>query len=94
MVHFKLWLATPDGSRCVINEIDARGLEHFEEKRDTVFLLILHSLIIIVESKFFLFRFCFRITTFLIHQSFIQDNVCGVQYIVWKMLNGYSVQKK
>ncbi|XP_001602772.2 (E3-independent) E2 ubiquitin-conjugating enzyme UBE2O [Nasonia vitripennis] len=35
MVHFKLWLATPDGSRCVINEIDARGLEHFEEKRDT-----------------------------------------------------------
>ncbi|XP_011503542.1 PREDICTED: E2/E3 hybrid ubiquitin-protein ligase UBE2O [Ceratosolen solmsi marchali] len=35
MVHFKLWLATPDGSRCVINEIDARGLEHFEEKRET-----------------------------------------------------------
>jgi ubiquitin-conjugating enzyme E2 O len=36
MVHFKLWLATPDGSRCVMNEIDARGLEHFEEKRETV----------------------------------------------------------
>ncbi|XP_014214684.1 (E3-independent) E2 ubiquitin-conjugating enzyme UBE2O [Copidosoma floridanum] len=35
MVHFKLWLVTPDGSRCVINEIDARGLEHFEEKRET-----------------------------------------------------------
>lgn len=34
IVHFKLWLATPDGSRCVINEMDARGLENFEEKRD------------------------------------------------------------
>ncbi|XP_034940517.1 (E3-independent) E2 ubiquitin-conjugating enzyme UBE2O [Chelonus insularis] len=34
MVHFKLWLATPDGSRCVINEMDAQGLAHFEEKRD------------------------------------------------------------
>ncbi|XP_015597896.1 (E3-independent) E2 ubiquitin-conjugating enzyme UBE2O [Cephus cinctus] len=34
MVHFKLWLATPDGSRCVLNEMDARALEQFEEKRD------------------------------------------------------------
>ncbi|CAD6215584.1 GSCOCG00000396001-RA-CDS [Cotesia congregata] len=34
MVHFKLWLATPDGSQCVINEMDAQGLAHFEEKRD------------------------------------------------------------
>ncbi|KAK0174078.1 hypothetical protein PV328_007194 [Microctonus aethiopoides] len=34
MVHFKLWLATPDGSRCVIKEMDAQGLAHFEEKRD------------------------------------------------------------
>ncbi|XP_011313716.1 E2/E3 hybrid ubiquitin-protein ligase UBE2O [Fopius arisanus] len=35
MVHFKLWLATPDGSRCVINEMDAQGLAHFEERRDS-----------------------------------------------------------
>ncbi|XP_012284283.1 (E3-independent) E2 ubiquitin-conjugating enzyme UBE2O [Orussus abietinus] len=34
MVHFKLWLATPDGSRCVVNEKDARILEQFEEKHD------------------------------------------------------------
>lgn len=40
IVHFKLWLATPDGSRCVINEMDARGLENFEEKRDNVCKLI------------------------------------------------------
>lgn len=33
MVHFKLWLATPDGSHCVINEMDAQGLAHFEERR-------------------------------------------------------------
>ena len=36
MVHFKVSLTTPDGSRCVINEVDARALEHFEEKRDNV----------------------------------------------------------
>ena len=36
IVHFKLWLATSDGSRCVVNEMDARGLENFEEKRDNV----------------------------------------------------------
>ncbi|XP_063972384.1 (E3-independent) E2 ubiquitin-conjugating enzyme UBE2O [Diachasmimorpha longicaudata] len=35
MVHFKLWLATPDGSQCVINEMDAQGLAHFEERRDS-----------------------------------------------------------
>ncbi|XP_046607611.1 (E3-independent) E2 ubiquitin-conjugating enzyme UBE2O [Neodiprion virginianus] len=34
MVHSKLWLAMPDGSRCVINEIDACALEQFEEKRE------------------------------------------------------------
>ncbi|KAK2588919.1 hypothetical protein KPH14_001776 [Odynerus spinipes] len=34
MTHFKLWLATPDGSRCVINEMDSRALGHLEEKRD------------------------------------------------------------
>lgn len=34
MVHFKLWLATPDGSHCIINEMDAQGLAHFEERRD------------------------------------------------------------
>lgn len=36
MVHSKLWLAMPDGSRCVINEIDACALEQFEEKRENV----------------------------------------------------------
>lgn len=36
MVHFKLWLSTPDGSKCILNEIDAQGLEHFEEKREAV----------------------------------------------------------
>ncbi|XP_015108296.1 (E3-independent) E2 ubiquitin-conjugating enzyme UBE2O [Diachasma alloeum] len=35
MVHFKLWLATPDGSQCVINEMDAQGLANFEERRDS-----------------------------------------------------------
>ncbi|XP_025601768.2 (E3-independent) E2 ubiquitin-conjugating enzyme isoform X2 [Athalia rosae] len=34
MVHSKLWLAMPDGSRCVINEIDACALDQFEEKRE------------------------------------------------------------
>ncbi|XP_043683034.1 (E3-independent) E2 ubiquitin-conjugating enzyme UBE2O [Vespula pensylvanica] len=34
MTHFKVWLATPDGSRCVINEMDSRALGQLEEKRD------------------------------------------------------------
>ena len=34
MAHFKLWLTTPDGSRCVINETDSRVLGQLEEKRD------------------------------------------------------------
>ncbi|XP_034193400.1 (E3-independent) E2 ubiquitin-conjugating enzyme [Osmia lignaria lignaria] len=34
MAHFKLWLTTPDGSRCVINEMDSRVLGQLEEKRD------------------------------------------------------------
>ncbi|XP_043488400.1 (E3-independent) E2 ubiquitin-conjugating enzyme UBE2O [Polistes fuscatus] len=34
MTHFKVWVATPDGSRCVINEMDSRALGQLEEKRD------------------------------------------------------------
>ncbi|XP_035735037.1 (E3-independent) E2 ubiquitin-conjugating enzyme UBE2O-like [Vespa mandarinia] len=34
MTHFKVWLTTPDGSRCVINEMDSRALGQLEEKRD------------------------------------------------------------
>ncbi|XP_076289237.1 (E3-independent) E2 ubiquitin-conjugating enzyme UBE2O isoform X1 [Lasioglossum baleicum] len=34
MAHFKLWLTTPDGSRCVVNEMDSRVLGQLEEKRD------------------------------------------------------------
>lgn len=36
MANFKLWLTTPDGSRCVINETDSRVLGQFEERRDNV----------------------------------------------------------
>lgn len=36
MAHFKLWLTTPDGSRCVVNEMDSRVLGQLEEKRDSV----------------------------------------------------------
>lgn len=36
MAHFKLWLTTPDGSRCVINETDSRVLGQLEEKRENV----------------------------------------------------------
>ncbi|XP_031831737.1 (E3-independent) E2 ubiquitin-conjugating enzyme [Nomia melanderi] len=35
MAHFKLWLTTPDGSRCVVNEMDSRVLGQLEEKRDS-----------------------------------------------------------
>ncbi|XP_054000530.1 (E3-independent) E2 ubiquitin-conjugating enzyme UBE2O [Hylaeus anthracinus] len=34
MAHYKLWLATPDGSRCVINKMDSCVLGQLEEKRD------------------------------------------------------------
>ncbi|XP_012138962.2 (E3-independent) E2 ubiquitin-conjugating enzyme isoform X1 [Megachile rotundata] len=34
MAHFKLWLTTPDGSRCVINGMDSRVMRQLEEKRD------------------------------------------------------------
>ncbi|XP_017790324.1 PREDICTED: (E3-independent) E2 ubiquitin-conjugating enzyme UBE2O [Habropoda laboriosa] len=34
MAHFKLWLTTPDGSRCVVNEMDSRVLGQLEERRD------------------------------------------------------------
>lgn len=34
MANFKLWLTTPDGSRCVINETDSRVLGQLEERRD------------------------------------------------------------
>ncbi|XP_076170493.1 (E3-independent) E2 ubiquitin-conjugating enzyme UBE2O [Ptiloglossa arizonensis] len=34
MAHYKLWLTTPDGSRCVINELDSRVFGLVEEKRD------------------------------------------------------------
>ncbi|XP_066592448.1 (E3-independent) E2 ubiquitin-conjugating enzyme UBE2O [Prorops nasuta] len=33
MKYCKVWLATPDGSRCVINELDTRVLD-FEERRE------------------------------------------------------------
>lgn len=36
MAHYKLWLTTPDGSRCVINELDSRVFGLVEEKRDNV----------------------------------------------------------
>lgn len=36
MANFKLWLTTPDGSRCVINETDSRILGQLEERRDNV----------------------------------------------------------
>ena len=36
MINYKLWLSTPDGSRCIVKEPDAVGLEHFEEKRENV----------------------------------------------------------
>lgn len=34
MTHFKLWLVTPDGSHCVINEMDSCVLGQLEETRD------------------------------------------------------------
>ncbi|KOX68893.1 Ubiquitin-conjugating enzyme E2 O [Melipona quadrifasciata] len=34
MANFKLWLTTPDGSRCVINETDSRVVGQLEERRD------------------------------------------------------------
>ncbi|XP_076246249.1 (E3-independent) E2 ubiquitin-conjugating enzyme UBE2O [Calliopsis andreniformis] len=34
MAHFKLWLTTPDGSRCVINDMESHVLGQLEEKRD------------------------------------------------------------
>jgi len=36
MTHFKLWLVTPDGSHCVINEMDSCMLGQLEEARDSV----------------------------------------------------------
>lgn len=36
MTHFKLWLVTPDGSHCVINEMDSCVLGQLEETRDNV----------------------------------------------------------
>lgn len=36
MTHFKLWLVTPDGSHCVINEMDSCVLGQLEEARDSV----------------------------------------------------------
>ncbi|XP_014238160.1 (E3-independent) E2 ubiquitin-conjugating enzyme UBE2O [Trichogramma pretiosum] len=33
MVHYKLWLVTPDGSRCIVNEMNAQRLDQ-EEKPD------------------------------------------------------------
>jgi len=39
MVHTNLHLFVPDGgagSRCVINDLEANGLEEFDEKRDAV----------------------------------------------------------
>lgn len=38
MTHFKLWLVTPDGSHCVINEMDSCVLGQLEEARDSVSL--------------------------------------------------------
>ncbi|KYN08640.1 PREDICTED: (E3-independent) E2 ubiquitin-conjugating enzyme UBE2O [Cyphomyrmex costatus] len=35
MTHFKLWLVTPDGSHCVINEMDSCVLGQLEEARDS-----------------------------------------------------------
>ncbi|XP_076635753.1 (E3-independent) E2 ubiquitin-conjugating enzyme UBE2O [Colletes latitarsis] len=34
MAHYKVWLTTPDGSRCVVNEMDSCVLGQLEEKRD------------------------------------------------------------
>lgn len=39
MTHFKLWLVTPDGSHCVINEMDSCVLGQLEETRDNVRLI-------------------------------------------------------
>ena len=35
-VHSKLLIQCADGSRCVINDVEATGLEDFNEKRDCV----------------------------------------------------------
>lgn len=36
MTHLKLWLATPDGSHCVINEMDSCVVGQLEEARVSV----------------------------------------------------------
>jgi hypothetical protein len=35
-IHSKLLIQCSDGSRCIINDIEASGLEDFNEKRDCV----------------------------------------------------------
>lgn len=36
MTHCKLWLVTPDGSHCVVNEMNSYVLGQLEETRDNV----------------------------------------------------------
>lgn len=75
MTHFKVWLATPDGSRCVINEMDSRALGQLEEKRDNVRTLnISHNYVL----KFIKNIFNFRIMIFLILLNFILVRIYGV----------------
>lgn len=76
LANFKLWLTTPDGSRCALNETDPCILGQFEERRDNVRI---KSRIIVwskIQYKFF------RTMIFLILLNFILVKVCGDQFNV------------
>lgn len=52
MTHFKLWLVTPDGSHCVINEMDSCVLGQLEETRDNV-RLSAKCVILDIQQKYY-----------------------------------------
>lgn len=50
-VHSKLLIQCADGSRCVINDVEATGLEDFNEKRDCVSKCIVKHVFLYIELK-------------------------------------------